>query len=153
MVFFGYRATAQVGAIIRDRPGLVALSTAIAAATVLLLNLLLIPRWGIMGAAYATLGGFATEYFIMRWNSMRVFPLRIEVGVLPLAVAGLTWTLAHLLVPPYAGIPLSIAANGLAFLAFVAGLLATGAITAEQRRFLVRALRDPVASVRALRGA
>jgi O-antigen/teichoic acid export membrane protein len=83
MVFFGYRQIAQIGVIIKDRPGLVARSTAVAAATVLLLNWLLIPRFGAMGAAAATLGGFGTEFFIMRWFSMREYPLRIEVGALP----------------------------------------------------------------------
>lgn len=152
MVFFGYRQIAQIGVIIKDRPGLVARSTAVAAATVLLLNWLLIPRWGAMGAAVATLGGFATEFFLMRWFSMREYPMRIVVGALPMTVGVATWVLTRLALPAQASIPVSLAINGAGFALFVAALMLTGAMDAEQRRFVLSALRDPRGSIRALRG-
>ena len=151
MVFFGYRQIAQIGVIIKDRPGLVARSTAVAAATVLLLNWLLIPRFGAMGAAAATLGGFGTEFFIMRWFSMRAYPLRIEVGALALAIGVAMWALTRAVLPDHASIPLSLAINAIGYLAFVAALLVSGAIDADQRRFLVAAVRDPLGTLRAVR--
>jgi hypothetical protein len=105
-----------------------------------------------MGAAAATLGGFATEFFIMRWFSMREYPLPIEVGALPLAVGVAAWAATRWVLPSDATIPVSLAINALGFLAFVGLLLVTGAIDREQRQFLARALRDPVRTLRAVRG-
>lgn len=152
MVFFGYRQSAQIGVIIKDRPGLVARSTAVAATTVLVLNWVLIPRYGAMGAAVATLGGFGTEFVIMRWYSMREYPLRIEVGALALGIGAATWALTRWALPDGASVPLSLAINTLGFLAFVTALVLTGAMDADQRRFLGRALRDPAGTLRAVRG-
>lgn len=153
MVFFGYRQIAQIGVIIKDKPGLIARSTAVAAATVLLLNWLLIPRWGAMGAAFATLGGFATEFFLMRWLSMREYPMRIAIGALPMAVGVTMWSLTRLVLPDEASIPLSLAVNSMGFVTFVVALMLTGAMDSEQRRFVLGALRNPRGSLRALRGA
>jgi O-antigen/teichoic acid export membrane protein len=152
MVFFGYRQVAQIGVIIRDKPGLVARTTAFAAGTVLLLNWLLIPRWGAMGAAVATLGGFGIEFFVMRWFSMREYPLRIEVGALAILVGVATWGLTRAVLPADASVPLSLLINTLGFATFVVALMLTGAMDRDQRRFVAAALRDPAGTLRALRG-
>ncbi|MBX3173921.1 MAG: oligosaccharide flippase family protein [Gemmatimonadaceae bacterium] len=153
MVFFGYRQVAQVGALIAEQPGVVARATAIAAVGVLVLNFLFIPRWGAMGAAVATLGGFALDFFLIRWYSMRLYPLRIYIGVLPIALAAAAWWLGQVLAPPDAGLVPSILGHAAAFLAFVIALFATGIITPTQRRSLAEALRNPVATLRALRAS
>lgn len=153
MVFFGYRQVAQVGALIAENPGVVARSTAIAAAGALVLNFLFIPRWGAMGAAVATLGGFALDFFLIRWYSMRLYPMRIYIGALPLALAAATWWLGRVLVPTGTALVPSILGHAVAFVAFVLALFATGIITAAQRRALAEALRDPVATLRALRAS
>ncbi len=153
MVFFGYRQVAQVGAIIRERPGLVARSTAIAAVAVLLLNLLLIPVWGIMGAAAATCAAFLIDFLVIRWYSMRLYPLRIEFGAAPLALAAVAWTAARLAVPDGAGIALSLGVNTAAFALYALALVATGVVTPSQRRFVGHAVMDPIGTLRSLRGA
>jgi O-antigen/teichoic acid export membrane protein len=154
MVFFGYRQVAQIGALIKDRPGLVARSTIIAAAGVVAFNLLLIPRYGMMGAAVATLAGFALEFSIMRWHSMRVYALRIEYGLGPIALAALAWLGAEVAFPGgRTPLLLSVTGRFAAFAVFAGALILTGIITPDQRRFLTAALRHPVRSVQALRGA
>lgn len=153
MVFFGYRQVAQVGALIAEQPTAVARSTAVAAGGVLLLNFLFIPRWGAMGAAAATLGGFAIDFFLIRWYSMRLYPMRIYVGVLPLALAAATWWLGTALVPVGTALLPSILGHSVAFVAFVLSLFATGIITGTQRQALADALRNPAATIRALRAS
>lgn len=152
MVFFGYRQVAQIGSIIRERPGVIARSTAIAAGAALVLNLLLIPRWGMMGAAAATLGAFGLEFFIMRWHSMRLYPLHVDIGLLPLGLGAVVWSVARMVGPSSAGTVASIAVNALAFGVFVLLLSVTGGLTADQKRFLSGAVRDPLGSLRAMRG-
>lgn len=152
MVFFGYRNIAQVGVVIADRPGLVARSTALAAAMALALNVLLIPRWGAMGAAAATLGGFFTEFVILRRFSERAYPMRVPFGALPLGVAAVSWAGTRLLLPAGASIPLSLAIHAAGFALFLALLLASGAVTKDERRSLANAMRDPIGTVRTIRG-
>lgn len=52
----------------------------LATGIVLLLYLLLIPNFGSLGAAYATLGGYFSYAVITHWTAQRVFPVRYEYG-------------------------------------------------------------------------
>lgn len=155
MVFFGYRSVAQIGALIRGRSDLIAIATASAAVLVIGFNLLLIPRWGVMGAATATFGAFAFEFLLMRHLSRSVHPLK--VGLLPLAapiLVGLVVVGAVLVAaPPGLPIVVSVAVHTLAMLAYAGILLVSGAIPRDLRAGVFKALRNPVAAVRALRGA
>lgn len=153
MVFFGYRQVAQVGALIKEQPGAVARSTAIAAAGALVLNFALIPRWGVTGAALATLGGFSLDFFLIRWYSMRLYPMRVYVGVVPIGLAAATWWLAHVAIPDGTSLVLSLIGHGVALVAFGLSLIATGVVTPAQRRFLVGAMRHPADTLRALRAS
>ncbi|MBZ5647591.1 MAG: lipopolysaccharide biosynthesis protein [Acidobacteriia bacterium] len=71
------------------------------------LNLLLVPRWGMYGAAYATTAGYAVEALIIYFYAQRVFPLpfrtaKVLAGLAVFAaVVGVTqvrWQMAHVLV-------------------------------------------------------
>lgn len=53
---------------------------AYAAAANLLLNVILLPRMGIKGAAIATLAGYALCIFLLGRRSFQVLPLRLEYG-------------------------------------------------------------------------
>jgi O-antigen/teichoic acid export membrane protein len=66
-------------------------SSAIAASANLALNLWWIPRWGMYGAAYATLAGYAIEAALMYFFAQRIFPLpydrkRIVAGLVIFAL-------------------------------------------------------------------
>jgi O-antigen/teichoic acid export membrane protein len=45
-----------------------------------ILNFALIPRWGMYGAAYATLVAYVIEAIVMYWLSQRVFRLDYEMS-------------------------------------------------------------------------
>lgn len=153
MLFFGLRQIAQVGVIAKDRPGLVALGTTIAAGCALVLNQLLIPTWGAFGAAIATVGGFGIEFFLLRWYSMRLFPVRVYWGAAPLLIAAAIWGATQLVLGPDTALVASLLLNALALGTFVALLFVTGIIPPDQRRALLAAARDPLGALRALRAA
>ena len=57
------------------------------------LNLWLIPAYGMLGAAYATLAAYALLMLVRTWNAQRVYPVAYQwrrVAVLLLAAGGLT---------------------------------------------------------------
>jgi len=154
MVVFGFRQVSQVGALIGKKPQSIALATTTAAAGVLLLNLLLIPRWGAMGAAAATLGAFAVEFALMWVLSRRAHPLRLRLSPLlgPVGVAIAIWAVAALLavsVGHLSGLAIRIAAFG----TYVGALVAFGFVRREHLALLLRAVRDPRAAMRALKEA
>lgn len=155
MVFFGYRPISQVGAMISEKTGAVAAASATAAAAVLLLNALLVPRFGMMGAAYATLGAFVIEFAVMRTLSERYFPLAFSFGAqfAPLALALVVWLAVTLTLPASVSLIVSVLAKTVAMLVFAGALLVTGVVNAEQRQRIVAALRDPIGTARTLRAS
>ena len=60
------------------RTALLPVLTILAGAVNVGLNVALIPRIGIMGAAWATLGGYAVLAVVTTWYARRVYPLRLD---------------------------------------------------------------------------
>lgn len=152
MVFLCYRQISQLGATIRFRSDLIGLSTVLAAMLAILLNFVLIPAWGIMGAAAATALAFLGEYLLMDGLSRRVYaPIcPISEVLRPLFLAGSVFGVVLLLLPSDVQPFLALGAKLVAFAAFVALLPVAGGLSANQRRTLVRAARNPVWAIRAL---
>ena len=68
-------------------------AAALAAALNFTLNLWLIPAYGMLGAAYATLAAYALLMVVRTWNAQKVYPVAYQwrrVAVLLLAAGGLT---------------------------------------------------------------
>lgn len=110
MLFFGYRQVSYVGAAIRERSDLIAWGTVAGAGVALAANVLLIPRWGAMGAAVATLLAFAADFAVVMTCSERAyslgFPLRRLLA--PVVLAGAIYGVVLFALPPAA--PLLVAA-------------------------------------------
>jgi len=155
MVFFCFRHVSQTGAMIAKRPGYIAAVTSGAAITAILLNLLLIPRWGAMGAAGATAGAFGLEFLAMRVLSERAYPIGITLSetLTPLAIATAIWFGASVAVPDDAGLVTGLAVRIAAFGAYVVVLRLSGILSADAQDMLIRSVRDPRAITRALKNA
>ena len=57
------------------------------------LNLWLIPAYGMLGAAYATLAGYILLMLVRTWNAQKVYPVRYQwkrVAIVILAAGALT---------------------------------------------------------------
>ena len=70
------------------RTALLPVLTILAGAVNVGLNVLLIPRIGIMGAAWATLAGYAVLAALTTWYAKRVYPVRLDVARLALVFVG-----------------------------------------------------------------
>lgn len=79
-VFYGLGYYAQLGMLLTDRTRLVGVIGAAAAGLNLVLNYFLISKFGMMGAAWATLLSFAAIAAACYWGSQRVFPLPLGLG-------------------------------------------------------------------------
>lgn len=155
MVFFGYRQIAQAGAMIGARPGYIAWSTTVAAGAAIALNIALIPRYGAMGAAVATAAAFGIEFAIMRTLALRAHPATVPLLQLvqPIVLGAAAWLLAFGVVPPDASRVTGIAVRAAAALVFLIAMLATGVLTAGERRAIGRIARDPRSMLRSLKDA
>ena len=68
-------------------------AAALAATLNFTLNLWVIPAYGMLGAAYATLAAYALLMVVRTWNAQKIYPVAYQwrrVGVLLLAAGGLT---------------------------------------------------------------
>jgi O-antigen/teichoic acid export membrane protein len=115
--------------------------TAASASTNVIANLVLIPRLGMMGSAWATVASYAVMAGLGFWISRRLYPLPLEWGRLSrISAAALAVFAASQLVPGGA-LAVAIAVKAGLLLALPALLLASGFATDEERR----ALREGVA--------
>ena len=105
----GIRYVMTIGIMFQKRPIIRSMGMGVAGLVNVLLNLLLIPRYGMMGAAWATLGGFVTLIAIEMTVSHRFYPIPYQLGrFAKLAGVAATLYIASTLIPP--GAPLAVAA-------------------------------------------
>ena len=79
-VFQGFYTNFIVGVYIRERTRWLPVATGLAAAVNVLTNLWWIPRWGILGAAAATLAAYVVMAAALLSVSQRLFPIPYEWG-------------------------------------------------------------------------
>jgi O-antigen/teichoic acid export membrane protein len=133
----------DAGLYVRHRPGLKLIVTLAGTAAMVTLYLVLIPPYGSMGAALATLGGFAFLAVCTWAVTQRVFPVRYEPRRLCLVlalVAGL-WLPAQAL--PAA--PWALAAKAGLWLLAPLLIWISGLITSEEREYLLGTARQLLA--------
>jgi O-antigen/teichoic acid export membrane protein len=104
----------DAGLYVRHRPGLKLVVTLAGTTVMVLLYILLIPRYGSMGAALATLGGFAFLAGCTWAVTQRVFPVRYEHLRLAmvLALTAVLWAFAQIL----PAVPWALAAKAVLWL-------------------------------------
>ncbi|HUF00937.1 MAG TPA: lipopolysaccharide biosynthesis protein [Gaiellaceae bacterium] len=110
--------------------------TGAAAAVNVALNLLLIPRYGMMGAAIATIAAYSTMFAGMAWWSQRIYPVPYQWRrVLTAASAGVALVVAGKLVG--GGLPVALGLG----LAYPLVLLPLGFYLPAERRAIGARLR------------
>jgi O-antigen/teichoic acid export membrane protein len=80
VLFSAMFSVVQIGANLAQRGGRVASATIIAAVVNTVANLVMIPRFGYLGAGVATLLAYAIAYVVMYAMSQTVTPIRMEFG-------------------------------------------------------------------------
>jgi len=119
------------------------------------LNLLLVPPLGIVGAALALVGSYLVVVALMYWFTQRLFPVPYQWGRLArvLFASAALVALAELLVPTSGAVGFLLRAALLA--AYPLALFATGFFTSGERAWLARLTRPRrlAADLRALREA
>jgi O-antigen/teichoic acid export membrane protein len=126
----------------RKRTGRLALLTLGAGAANVLLNILLIPRMGIMGAAWSTLIAYGAWAIATTWFALRLYPLRLDIvrGIALGAVA-----LASVWLAVQVALSDAPIAQGLLHLAILVGYGAFAVLVAIQPFNALRGLATRVA--------
>jgi O-antigen/teichoic acid export membrane protein len=125
----------NVGVSTTDRTRLIPVVVGVGAAVNLLANLVLIPRYGILGAAWATAASFVTIAAIMYFTGRRYVPIPAEkFRLLLLAVTSTAILLVNLRVIGEGGGAAQTVARALLALSFPLILALAGFFDAEERR-------------------
>ena len=141
VMFQGVYLVGSIGLIITKRTTVYPLSTGVAAAVSLTANVLLIPRYGLLGAAWANTIAYATRAVATVGASWHFYPIRYEWSRLArIAVAGSSGYLAASRVVPVAMAPL--AGLFIRGVVTVAGYLSVLYLTGFFRAGELRVLRD-----------
>ena len=114
--FYGVYLLTSIGLNITSRTTYYPVTTAVGAAVNIGLNFALIPRFGIIGAAWANGAAYALQAFLAYGFSQRFYPVRYEYGRVSRAVA--------------AALVAYVAGRALPAMPPVAGVLARGATVA-----------------------
>lgn len=131
-LFHGAFLLTSIGIGVRKEARYYPIITTLTAASNIALNFALIPRYGTLGAAWATVVSYALMAGLGLMFSQRLYPIPFEwPRLLRLCVAALAAFLLSRLAPT-ALFP-AIAVKAAALLAFPAALVATGFLTADER--------------------
>lgn len=106
-LFLAMFFTVQIGANLAQRSALVAVTTVVAAGIGTAGNLLLIPRFGYIGAGFASLTAYVSAYVVMYGLSQRATPLRMQVARSTGWAIAWTFVAALSVVVPPAATPLA----------------------------------------------
>lgn len=140
IVFFCADNVTRIGILIKEKTAyLPAINFAIAAINVLF-NFLLIPRYGMMGAAFSTLISFVFLPLGSFLVSQRMYPIRYESVRLIKAVSMALMLYGVSMVLPKAGILQSILMKSLVILCFPALLYVMPFLDAEEKGHISKAL-------------
>ena len=124
------------GIMIRNKTRYFAISNGIAMVINLCLNLVLIPRFGAMGAAVATLLSFGVRLSIDTYNSQKLFHVDHDWGRLIRIVVLYIVLVLLARVAVFDNLVVSLVANTVMFLAFPTSLFLLGVVQVDEKEFL-----------------
>jgi O-antigen/teichoic acid export membrane protein len=139
VMFQGLYLVGSIGLVITKRTTIYPISTGIAAVASLVANMLLIPRHGMLGAAWANAIAYATLAGVTSAFSMRVYPIRYEWGrLLRIAIAGAVAVFAGTRVTggTWPALPSLVLRGAAVVLAYGAVLFVSGFFHAGELRIL-----------------
>lgn len=139
VLFQGLYLVGSIGLVISKRTTFYPISTGLSAVASLVANVLLIPRYGLLGAAWANVSAYATLAVATSAFSWRLYPIPYEWSrLLRIAIAGgLSYAAARWVVPrSLSPLPSLLLHGAAAVAAYLLVLFVTGFIHAGERQFL-----------------
>jgi O-antigen/teichoic acid export membrane protein len=140
--FNGVFTNLAAGVYIRKRTTYLPVATGLAAAVNIALNFALIPVYGIMGGALATLGAYVVSAVFLCRLTRRIYPLRYEWGrvLMICSLAGLTYYVALVMTEGITGLP-AVFLRVVCIAGFVGALAIGFMVSGEERTVLKKLFR------------
>ena len=147
-VIYGLFLWTHLGILVANRTGYLGAVSLVAALSNIAFNWLLIPRWGMMGAAWATVLSFAVRFVGAYVASQRLMPIPYDwARALKMASAAmLVYILSHWI--SVDGLLTSVMVNVLLLSGFLFCSYKMNILSAEQKRHLVRLVQHPIAAIK-----
>lgn len=143
----GATVAVGIGAYLARRTAALGWTTMLGAAVNVILNVLLIPRFGVWGAVWATAAGYVAVPVALYLAAQRIHPLPFELRKVLAALASQAVLLFAGLLVDTGSFWLDIALKLLLLAAYPAALLALGVIEAREARAVLDLLRSPRAAM------
>jgi O-antigen/teichoic acid export membrane protein len=148
-VFYGIGSYVQLGMFLANKTKAIGAVSSVAAVFNLALNYVLVGKWGMIGAAWATLLGFAAIAAGSYWFSQRVLPL--DLGLPRVAMAMLLAVVFYLgsavLVSSQTSMLVAVAIKAALLLVFPAVVWNTAVLTASEKDTLLSTTAQATAGV------
>ncbi|MEW6011597.1 MAG: polysaccharide biosynthesis C-terminal domain-containing protein [Euryarchaeota archaeon] len=127
--------------ILEKKTKLIGVVWVIAAILNILFNILLIPYFGIIGAAFVTLIAYATTFVIIHFYSSKFLKLDIKIGLLKIIISSILMAIFIIYANP-SGIWNILSVICVSFLIYIALLLILGGIKKEEFKFIKEMIID-----------
>ncbi len=151
-VFYGWGGFLNLGILMRERTELVTVATWAAAAVALLGYATLIPPFGRMGAAVATVAAYAVRTGAVYVFAQRTWPIRYEwTPVIRLLVIACVTGVAGV-VASRAPVGIAIALHILLFIGYAGAVWSFGVLSPADRTVLLTSVRSPASAIGAILG-
>jgi len=138
----------MLGLMLLKRTSVVPILTGTAACVTIVANLLLVTKFGTIGAAIATLAGQSTLFILTFAVSQRLYRINYEYGKLAKILTVGTSLFAVSLLVADTTLLVSIAIKSALVATFPLGLLAVGAVSKDELRLLIQAVIGSVTTRR-----
>lgn len=146
-VLLAWVTTQDIGILIKERTEFLTITNWIAAAAALLGWSFLVPRYGAMGAAWASAAAFFVRYLFTYWFSQRLWPVRYQwAPVLRQVAIAVSMAVAVRFLPRMA-LPASIAVHALMFVVYLGLLWMVGPLSPDDRAQVRAFLASPRATL------
>jgi O-antigen/teichoic acid export membrane protein len=149
-VFYGIGSYVQLGMFLSNKTKAIGAVSSVAALFNLVLNFVLIGKFGMVGAAWATLLGFMAIAAGSYWFSQRVMPMNLGMSrvVMGMALAFALYAACVMLAP--AGSPMipSLGMKSVAVLTFPVVVWASGILSTQEKETLLSAKAQTLARFR-----
>ena len=142
-IFFGMQSFASCGILISKKTRLLAYSTLMAVVVNVVLNFVLIARWGALGAAMATIGAFVVRFLTSYWFSQREFRIDYEWGRLTIATLLATGLVIGSLYLDLGNLAYTLAVKVLIVLVYLVILFVLGWFKPNEKKFILSVLKSP----------
>jgi len=150
-VVYGFFLQFMVGIFVQKKTHYLSIITIIAAISNIIFNLLLIPKYSTMGAAWATVLAFIIRFLGLYFISEKIMPIDYEwTKILKLSAIAIFFYIITCYIN-YDDIIKSLSLNIIVFLTFLSFIYKLDILTTQEKTKVINFLKNPIAGIKQIK--